>query len=156
MNVDGGLFPQDSSPDTSAQDLFDLALTQAYLAQQRTLDDLPYTDDFESIYAALEPVRESRSRAEVFRRLQGLRKSGRLPRLGGRGSSEPPRVTPEDEALLITLVKSAVGSLGQRDSLVFTPRLDAILADFNARTGRSLSPHDLWRLLAKLAKASAT
>jgi hypothetical protein len=155
VNVEGELFSSDSAPQAAGQDHFDLALTQAYLAQQRTLDDLPYTDDFESIYAAVEPLRANRSRAEVFRRLQGLRKSGRLPRLGGRGSSEPPRVTPEDEALLITLVKAAVGSLGQRDSLVFTPRFDAIVADFGGRTGRSLSPHDLWRLLAKLAKASS-
>jgi hypothetical protein len=61
-------------------------------------------------------------------------------------------VTPEDEALLADLVRGAVGTLGQRDQLLYDPRFDALVQAFNARTGRNLSPHDVWRLVAKLAK----
>jgi hypothetical protein len=47
----------------------------------RPVDDLAYTEEFDRLYKSLEAVRESRSKAEVFRRLLNLRKSGRLPRV---------------------------------------------------------------------------
>jgi hypothetical protein len=45
-----------------------------------------------------------------------------------------------------------VGGLGQRDQLPYTPAFDALVQEFNAATGRSLDPHSVWRLVAKLAK----
>jgi hypothetical protein len=50
------------------------------------------------------------------------------------------------------MVRSSVGTLGQRDQLPFTPEFDRLVEAFNQRTGKSLSPHDVWRLIAKIAK----
>jgi len=128
----------------------DAALIAAYLAGGRTLDDLPYTDEFESMFASLGGGDAGR-RWEVLHRLQGLRKANKLPRLG-RSASPSVKVTEREESLLSGLVCEAAGTLGQRDQLLYDPRFDAIAEKFNAQTGRSLTRHDLWRLVAKIAK----
>ena len=123
-----------------------------YERQGRTLDDLPYTDAFEQIAAAVTDGEVTQARrAEVFHRLHNLRKAGRMPRLG-RAASQPPRIDREQERRLEQAVVDAVGSLGQRDQLPYTPALDAIVDAFNADTGLALAHHDVWRLIAKLAK----
>jgi hypothetical protein len=137
----------------------DRLLTLAYVNAGRTLDDLPYTPEFERIYQtvgqsvgqAVSSEKGLGSRAEVFRRLHTLRKAAKLPRLG-RAASSTVRVTAEEEALLATLIIERVGTLGQRDRLPYDPRIDDLAQVFNERTGRALSAHDLWRLVAKLAK----
>jgi len=147
-----------------AQTLFgtdsDDLLINVYQQQGRTLDDLPYTDEFEAIYQTV--VSEERSpagdddaptmsRAELFHRLHNLRKAGRLPRLG-RAASSPPRLDDEQEQMLIQLVEAAIGKLSLRDQLLYTQTFDDIVIGFNGRTGMNLSPHDAWRVVAKLAK----
>lgn len=130
-------------------------LVSVYQKQGRTLDDLPYTDAFEMLYASMyggddvEPHTPSRS--EVFHRLHNLRKAGKLPRMG-RAHGERPRVTPEQEALLASLVEAAVGALSKRDQLPYTPAFDALCTRLNVEAGLELSQHDVWRLVAKLAK----
>ena len=134
---------------TSDDDL----LIAVYARQGRTLDDLPYTSEFEAIYEAYTGGDEAAagSRAGLFHRLHNLRKAGRLPRMG-RAASKPPRVEPESEALLVRLVEAEVGQLSRRDQLLYTPAFDDIVNVFNARTGLHLSPHAVWRIVAKLAK----
>lgn len=127
----------------------DAALIERYVAAGRTLDDLPYTEEFESLYAGL--GRGAGTRAGVFHRLHNLRKAGKLPKMG-RAATPPVRVTPEEEAVLTGLIVGRAGTLGQRDQLLFDPRFDEIVQAFNARTGRDLSPHAAWRLAAKIAK----
>ena len=34
----------------------------------------------------------------------------------------------------------------------FPERFDGLVEEFNGHTGRTLSPHDVWRVVAKLAK----
>lgn len=148
--MSGGLFDPVEAKRAGADER-DAALVDAYVRAGRTLDDLAYTPEFESIFEAAGGVRVWRTRWEALHRLQNLRKAKRLPRLG-RSASPAIKVTPEDEALLADLVRGAVGTLGQRDQLLYDPRFDALVQDFNARTGRSLAPHDVWRLVAKLAK----
>lgn len=130
-------------------------LVSVYQKQGRTLDDLPYTPEFEAIYAAMygEDGRDAPhiSRADLFHRLHNLRKAGKLPRLG-RAQSKPPRIEPEHEALLIEIVESHIGAISKRDQLLYHATFDYIANTFNARTGLSLNRHDLWRVLAKLAK----
>jgi len=129
----------------------DRALIDAYTAVGRTLDDLPYTDDFTRLLQlAARPEPEQHARP-VFRRLQNLRKANKLPTLG-RAPSTPIRVTPDEEAALTRLVVDLVGSLGQRDQLLYDPRFPELVAAFNTATGRNLDLHDAWRLLAKIAK----
>lgn len=129
----------------------DRLLILAYESAGRTLDDLPYTDEFERLYRSVGGEGGMGSRAEVFRRLHTLRKAAKLPRLG-RAPSSVVRVTPDEETLLASLIIERVGTLGQRDRLPYDPRIDDLAQVFNERTGRSLTPHDLWRLVLKLAK----
>jgi hypothetical protein len=129
----------------------DRVLVERYVAAGRTLDDLPYTPEFDALYAALGGEGSGRTRGEVFHRLHNLRKAKKLPALG-RAATTPVRVTPEEEDLLRALVVERVGTLGQRDQLIFSPAFDDLVQVFMARTGRSLSAHDAWRLIAKLAK----
>jgi len=146
----GGLFePTEAKLARAGDD--DRRLIEIYVRTARTLDDLPYTDEFESLYAALAGETPPITRRAVLHRLYTLRKAGKLPKLG-RAESASVKVTPDDEARLASMVTSAVGSLGQRDQLLYDPRFDAIVQEFNADTGRNLHPHDLWRLVAKLAK----
>jgi argininosuccinate lyase len=129
----------------------DQKLVEVYEQVGRTLDDLPYTAEFDRIYRALDAEGMGLSRHDVLHRLHNLRKAGRLPK-AGKGSTVPPRIEPKEEEALRALVTNAVGSLGQRDQLPYTDKFDDLAQRFNAGTGRSLDPHDIWRLVAKLAK----
>jgi hypothetical protein len=127
----------------------DELLVSVYLKQGRTLDDLPYTPEFEAIYSAAGD--EMVTRAALFRRLHNLRKAGQLPRLG-KAADKPPRIDPEQEEILVELVEAVIGKLSLRDQLPYTPPFDRIVCTFNAQAGLVLPPHTVWRLIAKLAK----
>lgn len=125
-------------------------ISAAYERTGRTLDDLPYTDEYERLWNELkEPTRTDRR--ELFHKLHNMRKAGRLPRIG-RAKSQPPKIDPAEEQTLSELVIAAAGSLGQRDRLPYTDAFDKLLESFNGQTGRSIGPHECWRLIAKLAK----
>lgn len=129
----------------------DEVLIQAYVSTGRTLDDLPYTPEFQRLHRAVTAAGPGPTERDVFHKLHNLRKAGRLPRLG-KPASKPPKIDAQDETTLAAMVAAAVGSLGQRDQLPYTPAFDSIIERFNQTTGRSLSAHDTWRLVAKLAK----
>jgi cephalosporin-C deacetylase-like acetyl esterase len=133
-----------------SRDRTDALLVGAYERAGRTLDDLPYTREWSALYDEVRDATRLRER-EVFHRLHNLRKAGKLPRMG-RAASSPPRIEPAEEQQLAAMVTRAVGTLGQRDQLPFTPEFDRLVIEFNAATGRGLEPHDVWRLVAKLAK----
>ncbi|HZW10975.1 MAG TPA: hypothetical protein VFF69_13820, partial [Phycisphaerales bacterium] len=143
-----GLFGADESG--PARDRTDAMIVRAYERAGRTLDDLPYTREWSALYDDVRDATHLRER-EVFHRLHNLRKAGKLPRMG-RAASTPPRIEPAEEQQLAAMVTQAVGTLGQRDQLPFTPEFDRLVIEFNAATGRGLEPHDVWRLIAKLAK----
>jgi hypothetical protein len=128
----------------------DETIKAAYISTGRTLDDLPYTPEFESMYRAVGSAAYGTKR-QLFHRLHNLRKAGKLGRVGA-AATKPPKISEDDEALLRRMVEAAVGSLGQRDQLPFTPEMDRLVEEFNGRTGRALDPHTVWRLIAKLAK----
>lgn len=136
----------------------DELLINVYQKQGRTLDDLPYTDEFETLYAAMygadgrdSPNPAEQTRAKVFHRLHNLRKAGKLPKLG-RAKSSPPRIEPEQEQQLVAVVEQHLGPISKRDQLLYQPGFDDIVDTFNTATGLSLTHHDLWRIIAKLAK----
>lgn len=139
------------TPDAAAYSAADQRLVDAYTQARRTLDDLPYTPEFERVYDAAGGDLAWGSRREAFHRLHNLRKARRLPTMG-RGTSAALRVTDDESHRLIALVVAEVGTLGQRDQLLYDKRFDRIVVAFNSATGRNLSPHDAWRLVAKLAK----
>lgn len=144
----GGLFGSEGGE--PSRDRADALLVGAYERAGRTLDDLPYTREWTALFAEVRDATGLRER-EVFHRLHNLRKAGKLPRMG-RAASSPPRIEPGEEERLAAMVTRAVGTLGQRDQLPFTPEFDRLALEFNEATGRGLEPHDVWRLVAKLAK----
>lgn len=125
-------------------------LVSVYLKQARTLDDLPYTPEFDAICEAMGAATKGQC-AELFHRLHNLRKASRLPRLG-RAAESPPRIDPAHEVLLVGLVETAVGKLSLRDRLPYTDAFDELVVTFNSRAGLLLPPHAVWRIIAKLAK----
>ncbi len=129
----------------------DPELIAAYVRADRTLDDLPYTDAFEALFSEVVVGDNPMTRAEVFHRLHNLRKAGKLPRLG-KAASSPPKLEPDLETMLVACVEAEVGELSKRDRLLFTPAFDRVVTEFNGQTGLYLSPHDVWRVVAKLAK----
>jgi len=150
---------QDSLFDNPGQPIAgdDELLIAVYARQGRTLDDLPYTDEFEAIYVAYcgegdaEEPHGDMTKAALFHRLHNLRKAGKLPRLG-RAAAAPPRVEPDQEQLLVQLVEQEIERLSLRDQLLYTDAFDRIVDRFNTQAGLNVSPHDLWRIIAKLAK----
>jgi len=136
--------------DTPSRARIDEQLAAAYQRAGRTLDDLPYTSEWVSLCEQID-AELGLSQREVFHRLHNLRKAGKLPRLG-RAVSAPPSIDRAEESDLAERVVRLVGTLGQRDRLPFTPEFDRLVLEFNTSTGRDLGPHDVWRLVAKLAK----
>lgn len=129
----------------------DQALVTAYVRCGRTLDDLPYTNELDGILTAIGKEPSDDSRREVLGRLMTIRKSGRLPRSGAR-STLIGTISPEDERTLSSLIINKTGSLGRRDSLPYTEAFKSILQEFQRSTGTQLAPHQLWRLMARVAK----
>jgi argininosuccinate lyase len=145
--TNSSLFPTDAkSPSKSDTDIID-----GYKSCGRTLDDLPYTDEFESLFTTLQPARPDLDKYTLFRRLHNLRKAGKLPKTG-HTATLPIKLQPKEESWLRDRVTDLVGTLGQRDQLPYDPRFETLVEEFNAHTGRTLSPHDTWRVVAKLAK----
>ncbi len=141
----GSLFGGASDRDDATE-----ALVSAYQAAGRTLDDLPYTDEYEQLWSTVAKATRL-DRRGVFHKLHNLRKAGKLPKMG-RAATKPTRLEPEEESALAEMVVGAVGTLGQRDRLPYTGDFDRLREAFNERTGRTLTQHDLWRVIAKLAK----
>lgn len=126
----------------------DDTLVGVYERSGRTLDDLPYTEEFDVICRSLDRRGDERA---VLQRLMNLRKAGKLPRMG-RAETMAVRLTDEEEAVLRDLLREQLGTTGARDTLPFTPAFDALHSSFYSRTGRELERHTLWRLVCKLAK----
>src|SRR5690606_21075293 len=133
-------------------------LAALYEKAGRTADDLPYTPQFEQVFAAYaasfsEPQPD---RAETWRHLLNLRKKGALPKLGA-ARSRPPAADEATVALLKgVLEKEFGGRIGRRDRLPYSPEFDRISEAFNRARAASgdppLAPHQLWRPVALLAK----
>lgn len=59
----------------------DARLIDLYTRLGTPADRLPYSEEFERMYQALQQAGDRRDRREVYLRLLNLRKAGRLPRL---------------------------------------------------------------------------
>lgn len=126
------------------------ALIDLYRQIGRTADDLPYTPEFERLYAGYCAAFGDAppGRAEVWRHILTLRKAGRLPRLG-ESRSPAPNISPEERQNLLRMLGD---DLGTRDRLPYTHRFEKIVDGFNRTRLRPLSPHQVWRVIASLAK----
>ena len=133
-------------------------LTRLYEAAGRTADDLPYTPQFEQIHAtyAASFTEPQPDRSETWRHLLTLRKKGALPKLGA-ARSRPPLADEATVGLLREVLdREFNGRIGRRDRLPYSPEFDRMSEAFNRARARSqqppLAPHQLWRLVALLAK----
>ncbi len=126
-------------------------LVAAYMQAGRTLDDLPYTAEFDRLVASARENGDARSPRELLHSLHTMRKAGALPK-AGKSSGTPPKIGDDEERLLAELVVRAVGTLGKRDQLPYTEAFDVLVDHFNRQTARALDPYSVWRLVAKLAK----
>lgn len=125
-------------------------LAEIYAKLGRTADDLPYTTHFETLYDAYACcfADPKPSHAEVWRHLLTTRKAGALPKLGA-ARSTPPEIDDVDRARLRNLLAA---DIGKRDRLPYSSRFDDLVAAFNADRRRPYSPHQIWRLVATMAK----
>jgi len=141
-----GLFPGAEPQAAAKPDV----LVRIYEQLRRTADDLPYTPHFERLYDSYlaEHQGAKPTRRQVWRQLLNLRKSGKLPKLG-----EAPTPPPSAPAESIALLKKLLGAgMGKRDRLPYTEEFEKLVDAFNAKQQRPLSPHLIWRLVARLAK----
>jgi hypothetical protein len=125
-------------------------LARAYEEIGRTADDLPFTAQFEKLFTTYANAHgdPKPTRAETWRHLLNLRKAGKLPKVG-EARSVPPEVAPE----AIAKLKEVLGAdIGKRDRLPYTDRFEQLVAQFNKVLPRPMSPHHVWRVIAKLAK----
>ncbi|MEM1011189.1 MAG: VOC family protein [Planctomycetota bacterium] len=132
-------------------------LAKLYKKAGRTADDLPYTPQFETIHTAYaaEFAGPQPDRRETWRHLLSLRKRGQLPRLGAARDASP--VDDRASELIRSLIdKLFDGKIGRRDRLPYSEDFETLRDAFNAervqRREPSMSPHALWRLVAKAAK----
>lgn len=141
-----GLFPG-SEPVAAAKPTI---LSRLYEQIGRTADDLPYTPHFERLYAMYSAEHEGAkpTRRQVWRQLLTLRKAGELPKLGA-ARTAPPQASEEAVAQLRKLIGPA---MGKRDRLPYTEEFDKLVDAFNATQEKPISPHLVWRLVARLAK----
>jgi catechol 2,3-dioxygenase-like lactoylglutathione lyase family enzyme len=125
-------------------------LMQIYEQIGRTADDLPYTPEFERLFEAYaaQHSEPKPTRREVWRHLLNLRKGGKLPKLG-EARSPSPEVGKEGEEKIRELLGK---QMGRRDRLPYTEEFEKLVDDFNKSQPRRLSPHLIWRVVAKLAK----
>lgn len=154
MTGDGAganLFGAAESEGTPSVDRADRALIDAYVAANRTLDDLPYTAELTAIIESLRRAGDVRTERDVLHRLQNLRKASKLPK-AGKAATSPPRISDDHQRLLADLVVQEVGSLGKRDQLPYSPGFERLHHRFNEAAALAVQPHELWRLIAKLAK----
>jgi hypothetical protein len=128
----------------------DQYLVDLYISQDRAVDALPYTDDFERLFVDFSK-RFSRTKHDVVQSLFNLRKAGRLPRLG-RSALTAIDISEEDVAILEELVIDKVGSWGQRDRLVYSSAFDELAAEFNRSQRVPLTDSEIWRLIARVTK----
>lgn len=132
-------------------------LAQQYQQGGVTLDDLPYTDAFEALHALITGPQgpggayARMSRSELFHKLHNMRKAKQLPRLGP-SKLQRPRLDPQHEKILASLVQQHIGKLSLRDRLPYTDDMDRIVEQFAAATGLNMAHHAVWRVIAKLAK----
>ncbi|MGD0389829.1 MAG: VOC family protein [Tepidisphaeraceae bacterium] len=125
-------------------------LVRLYQEVGRTADDLPYTPQFEKLYDlySAQHAPPKPTRREVWRHLLNLRKGGKLPKLGEARSPSPEVAADAEQNIRDLLGKD----IGKRDRLPYTERFEKLVDDFNKTQPRPLSPHLVWRLVAKLAK----
>lgn len=129
----------------------DQRLVDQYVNTGLSVDELPYTDDFDHLVESLRGAGDQRSNQEIYRRLLNLRKAARLPRVG-RSSLANVVASDQELEVLEDLLPQFSATVGQRDRLAFDPQFDHLVEAFNRKTDRDFTKHEVWRLVLRVAK----
>jgi hypothetical protein len=116
-----------------------------------TRDSLPYTKEFEKLYKAFRagseiPLTKSQFWQEILRIVKKGGWKGKQ-----RGVPAPKISNPQ----IMILWEVMNYRTSDCDKLVYTNKFDAILVEFNSRTGLHLYAHELWKLMSNSRKAKA-
>lgn len=130
-------------------------LAELYEDAGRSLDDLPYTPEFEGLAATArrEFPSEFPDERAVFEKLLRLRKAAILPR--HESDSAPIASVDADDVILIEqLVRKHAGSPAHSDRLPYTKAFEELFNEYNAQSvcRKLTSRHQLWRVIARIAK----
>lgn len=113
-----------------------------------TRDALPYTDEFESLFAAFDAaVGGGSERRQLWLALSSLAKKGGWK--GKKRGEQAPEITTKQGDVLRKLI---AGRLGKRDTLVYTNDFETLRDDFNKKAGLKLTSRQFWRVLCNVAK----
>lgn len=118
----------------------------AILAQAKyTRDALPYTDEFELLYA--EYALSGMAKHDFWRSLSNCAKGGGLK--GKQRGSRALKLSHGELDRIRVLLSSR---FGQRDDLPYTDDFEHAIENFNKKAKNSLSPQEVWRVVCNLAK----
>jgi hypothetical protein len=115
---------------------------------EQTRDALPYTDEFERLYAEFARLTQAaHSRHQFWRLLSSVAKKGGWK--GRKRGEAAPDLTLQQADTLRRLV---AGRLGSRDGLPYSDTFDRLKGQFNAATGLALTDRQFWRAVCHLGK----
>jgi len=110
-------------------------------------DALPYTDEFDKLYAQhASPVL---SQHDFWRVLSNAGKQGGVS--GKQRGQRAPGCTHQDLDVLRQLLS---GRFGKRDDLPYTQVFEHACDQFNAATKKNMSRYEVWRVVCKISKQS--
>jgi hypothetical protein len=129
----------------------DERLIAAYKRMGRSVDELPYSPEFDLIASTLQEHGDERDKGTLVRRLFNLRKAARLPSTE-RNAGRPQKLPVDDVALVEDLLRETLPTIGGRDRLLYSPAFDLLLDRYNARALQKLDQQEFWRLISRVSK----
>lgn len=116
-------------------------------------DALPYTSEFDDLKATFaESTDLTWGNAEFWQALSSIGKEGGLgTKTNRKRAPRAPTLTTEQQLELLRLFPEGIGS---RDQLPYTEKFDDLHKRFSQLTNLTLSKHEFWRVLSRVAKLS--
>lgn len=116
-------------------------------------DALPYSSDFEALKTSYEKAVSAKSTdLQFWRLISNTAKRGGMGKVGAR--KRVPRLPPQSEPEKLEILRLFPDGIGNRDSIPYTARFDALRRRYGKLTGQSLSSNEFWRRIASVAKLS--
>lgn len=116
-------------------------------------DALPYTDEFDRLKSKYERHNNTTiGDADFWQLLSRIGKFGGAAKEGGRKRApRTPTLTHEQQLEILRLLPDGTG---RRDDLPYTEKFDELYRRFNKLTRSSLTKHEFWRGMSRVAKLS--
>lgn len=127
----------------------DVRLVELFSKVGKSLDSLPYTEEFDKIYIEAKHLDGISSERDLLDRLLRLRKSGRLPRLD-KPTNEKPDLSPEQLDQVASWLRNQIDTMSVREEIPYTEAFDRLADQFKSLLDRDLSRNTVWRILISL------